>query len=84
MHYLTVAFITGCAAILLGIAPGGRLLDGLNDLENRFRDSLYGLQLKPVRRIVNVNRDGRLQGQIWFAVAGAVLILFALIADVAS
>jgi len=84
MHYLAVALITGCAAILFGIAPGGRLLDELYDLEGRFRDSFYGLQLKPVRRVVNENRDGRLHGQIWFAVAGAALILFALIAYLAS
>jgi len=84
MDHLAVALITGCLAIFFGIAPGGRLLDGLYDLEDRFRGSLYGLQLKPVRRMVNLNRDGRLQGQIWFAVAGAVLILFALIAYLAS
>lgn len=84
MHYLAVALITGCLAILFGIAPMGRFLDVLDNLEDRFRDSLYGLQLKPVRRMVNLSREGRLDGQIWFAVAGAVLILFALLAYLAS
>jgi hypothetical protein len=84
MHYLDVALITGCLAILFGIAPGGRLLDALYDLEDRFRDSLSGLQLKPVRPLVDINRDGRLHGQIWFAVAGVALILLALIAYLAS
>jgi len=84
MHYLAMALITGCAAIVFGIAPGGRLLDQLYDLEDRFRGSLYGLQLRPVRRMVNLNREGRLPGQIWFAVAGVALILFALIAPLSS
>jgi hypothetical protein len=84
MHYLEVALITGCAAILFGIAPGGRLLDGLCELEDRFRGSLYGLQLKPVRRMVKLNRGGRLKGQIWFAVAGVALMLFALLGYLAS
>jgi hypothetical protein len=84
MHYLEVALITGCSAILFGIAPGGRLLDALYDLEDRFRDSLSGLQLKPVRPVVNLNRDGRLDGQIWFAVAGVALIVFALLAYLAN
>ena len=84
MHYLAVAFITGCSAILFGMTPGGRLLDELYNLEDRFRGSLYGLQLKPVRRMVNVNRGGRLHGQIWFAVAGVALILFSLLAYLAS
>ncbi len=84
MHYLAVAFITGCSAVLLGLAPMDRLLDELDDLEDRFRDSLYGLQLKPVRRMVNLHPGGRLHGQIWFAVAGVALILFALLAYLAS
>lgn len=84
MRYLEIAFITGCLAIVLGIAPMGRLLDGLDDLEDRFRGSLYGLQLKPVRRMVKLNRGGRLNGQIWFAVAGVAFMLVALLAYLAS
>ena len=80
MQYLEVALITGCLAILFGIVPMGPILDGLDDLEDHFRGSLYGLQLKPVRRLVKINRNGRLHGQIWFAVAGVVLMLFALLA----
>jgi hypothetical protein len=87
MHYLEGAFITGCLAILLGIVPLGGLPDLLNHLRgelDRFRDSSYGSQLRSVRPMVNLNRDGRLHGQIWFAVAGVALILFALVAYVAS
>ena len=84
MDYLAVAFTTGCLAILFGIAPMSGLLDELEDLENRFRGSLYGLQLKPVRRMVHLNRNGRLHGQIWFAVAGVALMLFALLAYLTS
>ena len=86
MNYLTVALVTGCLAILLGTAPMGRFLDVLADLEdglNRFRDSLHGLGLRPVR-LVSLNRERRLGGQIWFAVAGVILILSALIAYLAS
>ncbi|HLN00594.1 MAG TPA: hypothetical protein VK335_15005 [Bryobacteraceae bacterium] len=84
MYYLAVAFITGCLAILLGVTPVGDLFETFRDEFDRFRDSLYGLQLKPVRRMVNLNRGGRLHGQIWFAVAGVALILFALLAYLAS
>jgi len=81
MHYLAVALITGCLAILFGIAPMGPFLDELYDLEDRFRGSLNGMPFRPIRHMVRLNRHGRLHGQIWFAVAGLALMLFALLAD---
>jgi len=80
MHYLAVALITGCLAILFGIAPMGLFLDALYDLEDRFHGSLNGMPLRPIRRMVRLNRHGRLHGQIWFAVAGLSLMLVALLA----
>jgi hypothetical protein len=70
--------------ILLGVTPVGDLFETFLDELDRFRDSFYGSQLKPVRPMVNLNREGRLHGQIWFAVAGVALILFALLAYLAS
>ena len=84
MHYLAVALFTGCLGILLGLAPVGDLIEHFREDLDRFRDSLFGFQSRPARPLVHVNRRARLDGQIWFAVGGAIVILLALVAYLTS
>jgi len=83
MEQLMVPVVTGCLAILVGVAPASGMIDGFVDGMERFRVAILGLPPRPPRRIVNLNRSKRFKGQIWFAVAGVALILIALLNNAA-
>jgi len=55
------------------------VLEHLHDEFEQFRATLYGLPARPPIRMINQDRSKRFKGQIWFAVAGAGLILLALV-----
>jgi len=67
---------TGCIAILIGVAPVAGLIDDFGDAIERFR-AAFGLPRRLPIRMVNQDRSKRFKGQIWFAVAGAALIVIA-------
>lgn len=79
MEHLMVPVVTGCLAILVGLAPAGKLIGDLIDGVERFRAAVLGLPPGLPRRAINQNLSGRLKGQIWFAVGGAALIVVSIL-----
>jgi len=77
MDQLLMTVFTGCIAILIGVTPVAGLIDDIGDAIERFRAAAFGLPPRLTIRMVNQNRDKRFNGQIWFAVAGAALIVIA-------
>jgi len=84
MEQLTVPVVTGCLAILIGLAPVDGLMDGFVGEIERFRAAILGLPPRLPVRIINQDRSRRFKGQIWFAIAGAAFILVAVVNYVSS
>ena len=79
MNTIGVALFAACLGIVLGLVPLGGVIENLRDAIDRIRMSFYGAPAVYARPVIRVKRDGRMEGQIWFAVAGVALIVFVLL-----
>ena len=78
MKQIAIAFVIGCAMIVLGLHPGLKdLMESLANEMSHFRNLLSPL---PERRPLLLDSNKRLPGQTWLAVVGATLVGLSLFA----
>jgi hypothetical protein len=74
-HTLVVGLVVGSVAVVFGLTPG--LFDALIEGVQTFRDSiLFGAPAPPRRR----TEAGSLQRPLWLAAAGALFMVFTVLA----
>ena len=70
---IAIAFVIGCALIVLGLHPGLKgLMQRLADEMSQFRNRLSPLPYSSPRLLPDGGK--RLPGQIWLAVVGMALV----------
>ena len=73
MKQIAIAFLIGCALIVLGLHPGLKdLTQRLADEMSQFRNLLSPFPQRPTRLLEDSSK--RLPGQIWLAVVGVALV----------